>query len=153
MKTGIIVYSQTGHTRQAARRLLDSLRQKGYDSQLAEVQVNNPKPEANTTRLQYTNQPATDPYDRVVFASPVWAFSLSGVMKGYLAGLPSLSGKKISLFVTHQLPCPWMGANAAIRQMKKLCEEKGGQVVSHAVICWNEKRREKDIAEMLNKLA
>ena len=65
----------------------------------------------------------------------------------------ALGGKKISLFVTHHLPLPWMGGNNAIKQMKQLCEDKGGQVQSHAVISWNERRREVDIAGMLNRLA
>ena len=55
--------------------------------------------------------------------------------------------------MTHQLPLPWMGGNAAVRQMKKLCEEKGGEVVSSAVVSWSEKRRERDLAQLLNRLA
>lgn len=152
MKTGIIVYSQTGHTRQAAQQLLDALRAKGSEAELLEVKISNTKPEGDVNRIQFTDKPETGAFDRLVFAAPVWGFSLSAVMKAYLTGLPSLKGKKISLFVTHQLPLPWMGGNNAIRQMKALCEEKGGQVISHAVISWGEKRRERDIAGMLKSL-
>jgi len=153
MKTGIIIYSQTGHTRLAAQKLLDELRRKGQDAELVEVKVSNQKPEANASLIQFTNKPEVDACDRLVFAAQVWGFSLSGVMKAYLAGISSLKGKKISLFVTHRLSLPWMGGNSAIRQMKKLCKEKGGDVVSHAVISWSEKRREHDIIEMVKKLA
>ena len=153
MKTGIIIYSQTGHTRQAAQRLRDALRNKGQECELLEVQVSNPKPETSIDKLEFTVKPSPEGYDRLVFASPVWAFSLCGVMKAYMAGLPSLGGKKISLFVTHHLPLPWMGGNNAIKQMKQLCLDKGGQVQSHAIISWNERRREVDIAGMLNRLA
>ncbi|MHC1786429.1 MAG: flavodoxin family protein [Christensenellales bacterium] len=153
MKTAIIVYSQTGHTLQAAQRLLDALKQKGQDAELLEVKVANPKPEAEVNQLRFTNKPETEAFDRLIFASPVWAFSLAGVMKAYLAGLPSLSGKKVSLFVTHQLPLPWMGGNKAIRQMKRLCQAKGAVIVSDAVITWGEKQRERDLGEMLKKLS
>ena len=153
MKTGIIIYSQTGHTRLAAQRLLNSLRQKGQEAELLEVQVSTAKPEANIDKLQFTVKPSPEGFDRLIFASPVWAFSLCGVMKAYMAGLSPLDGKRISLFVTHHFPLPWMGGNNAIRQLKRLCEEKGGQVESHAVISWNERRREGDIAGMIDRLA
>jgi len=153
MKTGIIIYSQTGHTRLAAQKLLEALKKKGQDTELLEVKVSNLKPEANASLIEFTNKPEVDVYDRLVFASPVWGFSLSGVMKAYLAGISSLKGKKMSLFVTHHLPLAWMGGNKAIRQMKTLCEAKSGDVVSHAVISWSEKRREHDITEMVKKLA
>ena len=152
MKTGIIIYSQTGHTRQAAQKLLEALRSKGQEAELLEVKVSNAKPETDVNLVKFTDKPEILAFDQLVFAAPVWGFSLSAVMKAYLAGLPSLKGKKISLFVTHQLPLPWMGGSHAIRQMKTLCEEKGGQVGSQAVISWGEKRRERDIAGMLNKL-
>ena len=153
MKTGIIIYSQTGHTRQAAQRLRDAMRDKGQECELLEVQVSNPKPESSLDKLEFTFRPSPEGFDRLVFASPVWAFSLCGVMKAYMAGLPPLGSKRISLFVTHHFPLPWMGGSNAIKQMKRLCEEKGGQVESHAVISWNERRRETDIAGMLNRLA
>lgn len=153
MKTGIIVYSQTGHTKQAAERLLQALKSSGQDAELLEVKVSNPAPEKQLTQLHFVNAPVVDAYDRLVFASPVWAFSLAGVMKAYLAGMPPLTGKKISLFVTHQLPFPWMGGNASIRQMRSLCEDKGGEIVSHAVISWGKKRRERDLSDMVRKLA
>ena len=153
MKTGIIIYSQTGHTRQAAQRLGDAMRDKGQECELLEVQVSNPKPESSLDKLEFTVRPSPEGFDRLVFASPVCAFSLCEVMKAYMAGLPSLSGKRISLFVTHHFPLPWMGGSNAIKQMKRLCEEKGGQVESHAVISWNERRREADIAGMIDRLA
>ncbi|MDD4080731.1 MAG: flavodoxin domain-containing protein [Eubacteriales bacterium] len=152
MKTGIIFYSQTGHTRQAAQKLLEAMRNKGQNAELLEIKVSNAEPEKELNKLQFVNSPSVTACDKLVFASPVWAFSLAGVMKAYLAGLTSLSGKTVSLFVTHQLPLPWMGGNAAIRQMKKICEEKGAKITSHAVISWGEKRRERDLLEMVDRL-
>jgi multimeric flavodoxin WrbA len=153
MKTGIIFYSQSGHTNQAAQKLLNARKKKGWDCELLEVKASNPQPETNVDRVQLIDKPAVGDYDQIVFAAPVWGFSLSAVMKAYLAGVPSLKNKKISLFVTHQLPLPLMGGNMAIRQMKKLCEDKGGEVVAHAVVSWSEKRREHDLSEMLDRLS
>ncbi len=153
MKTGIIVYSNTGNTLQAARRLQEAMKGKGQEAELLQVRAGNEKPETDVSRVRLTEKPSPEGFDRLVFASPVWGFSLSGVMKAYLAGLPPLEGKKIGLYVTHHFPLPWMGGNTAVKQMKKLCEEKGGTVVSSAVISWNEKRRERDILEMLGKLS
>lgn len=153
MKTGIIVYSNTGNTLQAAKRLQEAMQKKGQEAELMQVKVSNDKPEADISRIHLTEKPSAEGYDHLVFASPVWGFSLSGVMKAYLTGLPTLQGRKISLFVTHRLPLPWMGGNNAIRQMKKLCEDKGATITASAVISWNEKRREADIAGMLGKLS
>lgn len=158
MKTGIIVYSKTGHTLLAGQKLLETLRSRGKDAELLEVkaesdQAGSAQAKKMPEKMLLTVRPSPEAYQELVFASPVWGFSLSGVMKDYLSGLPSLKGKKVRLFVTHQLPLPWMGGNAAIRQMKKLCEDKGGEVVSSAVISWNEKRRERDLADMTGRLA
>ena len=60
MKTGIIIYSQTGHTRQAAQRLRDALRNKGQECELLEVQVSTAKPEANIDKLQFTVKPSPE---------------------------------------------------------------------------------------------
>ena len=153
MKTGIIVYSQTGNTRQAAQKLLEKLKSTGAEAELREIKVSNDKPEMDVSRVMLTQKPSVEGFDRLVFSSPVWGFSLSGVMKKYLSELASLKGKTISLFVTHQLPLPWMGGNRAIKQMKEICEAKGGEVVSSAVICANRARRERDTADMLDTLA
>lgn len=153
MRTGIIVYSNTGNTLKAAMRLLEALRAKGREAELLQVKTADPHPEKNMGSVQLTDKPSPDSYDRLVFAAPVWAFNLCGVMKAYLAGLGSLKGKQVSLFVTHQLPLPWMGGTKAVRQMKAICEGKGGKVDAQAVICWGEKRRETDIAQMLGTLS
>ncbi len=48
--------------------------------------------------------PDVDKYDVLFFSSPVWAFSLSFVMKAYLQQISSLKSKKVALFVTKSLP-------------------------------------------------
>lgn len=45
----------------------------------------------------------------LIFGAPVWAFSLSSVMKDYLQPFPSVNGKKAGCFVTQQLSHAWLG--------------------------------------------
>lgn len=153
MKTGIIVYSQTGNTLKAAERLLEAMEKKGQEAVLLQVKASNEKPEMDLNRVILTERPAVDPFDRLVFAAPVWAFSLCGIMRAYLSGLPTLSGKKVSLFVTHAFPLPFMGGNRALRQMTALCQGKGGEVEAACVVSWARSRREGDIARMVEKLS
>ena len=153
MKTGIIIYSSTGNTRKAARQLLEAIEKKGQQATLLEVKASNEKPEMDGKKIHLTEQPDPSGFDRLVFASPVWGFSLSGVMQAYLSALPSLKGKSVSLFVTHRFPLPFLGGNRTIKQMAALCREKGGMVGETSVISWSQNRREDDIARMVQQLA
>ena len=153
MKTGIIIYSSTGNTRKAARQLLEAIEKKGQQAALLEVKASNEKPEMDVKKIHLTEHPDPSGFDRLVFASPVWGFSLSGVMQAYLSALPSLKGKSVSLFVTHRLPLPFLGGNRAVKQMAALCREKGGTVGETSVISWSQNRREDDIARMVQQLA
>lgn len=153
MKTGIIIYSSTGNTRKAARQLLEAIEKKGQQAALLEVKASNEKPEMDVKKIHLTEHPDPSGFDRLVFASPVWGFSLSGVMQAYLSALPSLKGKSVSLFVTHRFPLPFLGGNRAVKQMAALCREKGGTVGETSVISWSQNRREDDIARMVQQLA
>ena len=111
MKTGIIVYSQTGNTLQAAQRLQEALRKKGGNAELLQVKCGNENAEVNPSRVRLTETPSPEGFDQLVFASPVWAFSLSGVMKAYLAGLPPLKGKRPPSLSPISSPSPgWAGS-------------------------------------------
>lgn len=152
MKTGIIVYSQTGNTLQAAQRLLEAMKSKGQDAELIQIKIGNQKLEMNPKRVQLNYCPAVAGFDHLVFAAPVWAFSMCPVMKTYLDCLPSLSGKKIDCFVTHALPLHWMGGTRALAQMASLCKAKGGEVGGTFPISWTEGHREENINKMIGSI-
>ena len=152
MNIGILVYSQTGHTAEVAEKLSGKLSSKGHSVSIEKIE---PEGEVHPgmKSVSFTSKPDPTPYDAVVFASPVQAFSLAVAMKSYLAQIPSLEGKKIVLLVTKQLPGRWTGGNRAVRQMARYCEEKGGDVVRSGMVFWSSKEREKDIEETADNLS
>jgi flavodoxin len=152
MKIGIIVHSATGNTLSVAEKLREALANKGHAVSLERVTAMNDDPRAEGgSRLK--DAPDVGPYDAFVFAAPVWGFSLSTVMKTYLAQLPSLSGKRAGCFVTQQLSHAWLGGNHAIRQMKGALKAKGAEVFSTGVVGWSCKEKEEQINRLIEKLA
>lgn len=69
-------------------------------------------------------------------------------MKAYLSQLPPLSGKKVSCFVTQQLPYSFMGGNRTIREFRKGYELKGADMGKTGIVNWSNKKREKMIKEL-----
>ncbi len=144
MKIGIIVYSKTGNTRSVAEKVKKALADAGNEVTLEEVTTAG-EPGGTPSQSELKNIPDPSGYEAVIFAAPVWAFSLASVMKLYFSKLGPLGGKKIGVFVTQSLKKPWMGGNKAIRQMKKACEEKTGVVSKTGIINWNNPQREAQI--------
>jgi NAD(P)H dehydrogenase (quinone) len=151
MNIGIIVHSKTGHTYDAALKLQEKLI---LGSHKATVEKTTPIGDAypGIKNLQLESKPEIKGYDGLVFAAPVWAFSLSPVMKTYLNGLDSLKGQKITAFVTMGAPWAWMGGNRAIKQLKQICEAKGGTVAATAVVI-REGNDPKALEDMVEKLS
>ncbi len=97
MKIGIIVYSQTENTYETARRLKERLEKDSRIVKLEQVTSIGKTP-ANIAAIKFDNLPKVEPYDLIVFAAPVQAFTLALVMKAYLEQIQSLQGKKSRLF-------------------------------------------------------
>lgn len=151
MKIGVIVHSHTGNTLSVAKRLSEKLIAKGHSVQLEQVVAVNEDPSA-AGNVQLKVIPDISPYDAIIFCAPVRAFSLSPVMKAYLAQLPSLKSKQISCFVTQQFPYPWMGGNNSIKQMKTLIAKKDASVYGTGVVNWSSKIREEKIQDVIERL-
>ena len=152
MKVGIVVFSQTGHTLSVAQLLAEALKAKGHEATVARVEPVEAKPNSPAP-IQIRTAPDVAPYDAVIFASPVQAFSLARVMQLYLSGVSSLSGKIVSCFVTQQLKKPWLGGNRAIRKMRATCKAKGADVRESAIVHWSGADREGQIAELVKRLS
>ncbi|GAI77538.1 unnamed protein product, partial [marine sediment metagenome] len=103
--------------------------------------------------IKFETLPDAEPYDALVFGSPVQAFSLSSVMASYLGQIASLQGKKVAFLVTQFFPFPWMGGNRTAGQMKKICESKGAAVCGAEIVNWSNLSREKRITEVVEKLS
>lgn len=152
MNIGIIVYSNTGNTLTVAKKLQEKLEAKGHTVNLEQITITG---EASPGKkdFQFTAAPSPDPYDAVIFGSPVQAFSLSVVMKEYLEQLPSLEGKKVAFLLTKHLPFYWTGANRAIRQMQGASETKKAEVLGSGVVIWSGSRRERTTQSALEALS
>ena len=151
MNIGIIVHSHTGNTLSVAEKLKDKFLAEGHLVTLEQVTAVNEDPAA-AANVELKTIPDIAGYDVLILGSPVRAFSLSPVMLLYLNQLPSLQGKKISCFVTQQLPFAWMGGNRSIKQMKKAIISKNGTVVETGVVNWSSKKREDLITDIINRL-
>ena len=139
MKIGLIVFSRTGHTMSVVDKLKDRLMGAGHQVQIDPIAIQG---DAAPGKFELTHQPETDPYDGIVFASPVQAFSLNPVMQAYLNGLPSLENKPTAYLVTKQLPFNWTGGNRAIKTMQSICQKKGARILGSAIVVWQDARRD-----------
>jgi len=152
MKVGIIVHSHTGNTLSVAEKLKDTIAAKGHTVTLERVLAVNEDPSAQGP-VEFKSIPDVSSYDALVFGAPVRGFSLTPTMTAYLAQLQALKGKKVSCFVTQQLPFAWMGGNRTIGQIKNACEAKGAVPSSTGIVNWGSKKREDKIANVLKKLS
>jgi NAD(P)H dehydrogenase (quinone) len=151
MNIGIIVYSQTGHTLEVCGKLKDRFIGEGHSVSLEQVTVAGDRVSgARISELE--NRPDPSPYDAVVFAAHVEAFSLCPVMDRYLRGIEPIEGKKVGCLVTQQFPYPWMGGSRAIRQMARLCRAKGAMIRTEAVVNWAKSRRDKTMAAAITRV-
>lgn len=149
VKIGIIVYSQTDNTFFVAKKLQEGLKDSEHEVKLERV---TPRGDVNpgSKDIEFENQPDVDEFDALIFGSPVQAFSLAAPMKSYLNQIPTLAGKNIACFVTKGLPFHRTGGNQAIGQMRKICQLKGGDVISTGIIVWRG-GKEKEINELVEK--
>jgi len=152
MNISIILYSQTGNTYSVSLKLKEKLITAGHSVDIERLKVVG-EVRSGIKDIKFEKLPNTEPYDALVFGSPVQAFSLSSVMASYLTQIASLQGKKVAFLVTQFFPFPWMGGNRTVGQMKKICESKGAVVCGAEIINWSNPSREKRIIEVVEKLS
>jgi flavodoxin len=144
MKTGMIIYSQTGNTLHVAKRIKEKM--KGMDIEQITVEG------INTPDIKLVNIPKVEEYDSIIFGAPVQAFSLCLPMKKYFDQLPSLKDKNVICFVTEGFSKPWLGGNRAIKHMRNVIETKGGKIIDTGIINWGNKEKENQIVDFINKV-
>ena len=151
MNVGIIVYSHSGNTLSVAQKLADALGTGGHAVRVERVEPVNGNPNSPGP-VELKAAPDVGPYDAVIFASPVQAFSLAPVMKLYLSRMPGLAGKKAYCFVTQQFPKPWLGGNRAVRQITAACKAKGANILSSGIVNWSGGARDGHIDDIVARL-
>lgn len=139
MKKALVYYSKTGNTKSVVEKFV------GFD--VKEIKAESDDPNVQEPVLK--NCPNIGEYDALVFASPVHGFQLCKIMKAYIKQLGSLKGKKIDLFVTHHFRYAFLGGNQALKQMRKLIEDKEGTVEQSTSINWKAKDKETVIHKMV----
>lgn len=142
---GIVLYSKTGETRKIANRLQETL-----NCPLHEIIPESYDPKILKPIL--IEAPEIGAFETVILASPVHAFQVATVMRQYLLQT-DFAGKTVDLFVTHYFPYSWLGGRQALREMKRLVEQKGGTVRHQTSINWSSKKREASILAMLELYA
>jgi len=151
MKIGIVVFSKTDNTFSVAERLRDALVKRDLDAVIDRIIPVNDEPGPKDP-VAFRHLPDVSAYDVIIFGSPVWAFSLSWVMKAYLAQMPTLSDKKVFCFVTKQMASKFTGGNKAIRQIKSAVAAKNATVDNGFIISWKSKNKEAEITNFIDQI-
>jgi multimeric flavodoxin WrbA len=150
MKIGLIVYSQSGHTKKVARALEAALAEAGHDVTLEPIEpVGLTRPGLTDVPLQAT--PEIAGYDALVFGTPTWGGAMASPMATYLAQLDTLADKPVACLVTGVFPANW-GRNQNLAQMKETCENLGATVVGTGSVGWWSFRRKRQIEEAVAQL-
>ena len=150
MNIGIIIFSRTGNTLAVAEHVRDTCIAQGHTVVIERVVAEDDDPNSRPVRIKQAPDPVR--FDAVIFGAPVQAFSLSPVMKAYLADIPPLEGKHVRCFVTQHFPKAWMGGNQALGQMKRLCRLKGADVAETGNVNWTSKATPEQIASVAARL-
>ncbi len=152
MKIGIIIYSQTGHTREVAGLLQEKMAEKGHQVEIEEITISGKTP-AQPGQFELTASPDPGNFDAVIFGSPVQAFNLNPVMSAYLDQLPAMQGRETACFITKQLPIKWTGGTQAAGKIKDACKAKGAVVKGAEIIFWAQRKRRDSINQAIERLA
>jgi len=152
MKIGIIIYSQTGNTKNVAGKIQDKLQASGHTVIIEEIAIKGNIP-AQPGKFELVGIPDTESYDALIFGAPVQAISLNPVMKAYMKKLPSISGKKAAIYVTKQIPLLWVGGTGAVAIMKKACESRGAEVLGTEIAVWAKNKREQSIRRCVDNIS
>jgi len=148
MNVGMIVYSQTGNTLSVAEKVKEALLAAGHATTLARVEVTGEGMQAKLTVL-----PEILPYDALIFAAPVQAFSLAAPMMQVLSQMPDIRGKQVYAFVTQHFKKAWLGGNRALKQLASACKAKGADILWSSVVNWSSPQKDTQISDIVNKLS
>ena len=152
MKVGIVLYSQTGNT----QRVIDDLRVK-LEARGIQVEVHSILP---ATAADAQSRPeAAPPLDGSsscqlwVVAAPVQGWAPAKPMTEFLKSAAFPAGSRAVLLVTQGFWFPWFGANQSISGLRKLCEERGLDVLDHGIVSWLGRGLEQRIHTVTQRLA
>jgi flavodoxin len=134
MNIAIIYYSFSGNTGQACMFLREKLAGVGHSVTLVEV-----KPQQEETDFFRQGRMASKhqipelangncsvaPYDLVIFASPVWAFTFTPAVRAFLQACTGLGNKRCACFLTCGAQ---IASGNALKEFSRAVVDKGGAV-------------------------
>ncbi|HEX2957835.1 MAG TPA: hypothetical protein VHO70_13450 [Chitinispirillaceae bacterium] len=133
MKLSIILHTQSGHTADLARKIAETFRNAGHETEISMLRtVGTVSP--GSTKFEIKNAPEITDEDWIIFAAPVWAFKASPVIMKYLGSLKNLKGKKVVNIVTKFLPFTWTGGTQALAAMNSEVETSNGEVLQGEIL-------------------
>lgn len=149
MKIAIIVHSNTGNTWSIGETIKEKLLSKGHDVVFKKVKAQNNQ-EVRVNKVELIDPPSVEGFDAYVFAAPVHAFSLSGVMNFYMSQIHSLDHKPVYYFLTMAFPFRFLGGSHGLRQFAKILNDKQATLKGSKVIKWTaSKKRTRLIEELI----
>ena len=149
-RIGIIVYSQTGNTRQVTDRLAARLETAGHVVEILPITV---RGDTQSGVFELIDPPVPEGYDGYIFAGQVQAFALSRVMKRYMTGLSGSVAGPVAIVVTEHFPRPWMGGNRAVKAIARELERVDADVRGSMIVHWSRNDRDQQITEGIERLA
>ena len=150
MKIAVVIYSYTGNSFSIGQKIVHFLQLHNHQAKLIRVNVTDDQP--SKTDVQFGEIESIEPFDTIIFGSPVRAFSLAPAMVKYLQQIDSLSGKSVSCFVTKQLTFSWTGGTSALKKMVSLCKEKGADINKTGIIQWSSRNRDSLIEQLIKEM-
>ena len=151
MKLEFIIFSMTGHTRTVAEDARNKLLESGHDCCLTFLEPK-VKLDLRAEIVDIKHVPELMDCDVAVICTPVHGGKISAPVRSFLTQVGSLVGIRIVLLVTHFFRQGW-GAIQTLRELGKLCEDKGGEVVGEMNIKWFSIRRKQEIMKSIDHLS
>ena len=150
MQIGVVYYSRTGHTAFLAEEIIRELKVAGHLVDDIRLETQEPL-DFQARQAALKQMPAIEAYDVLIVGTPVHGGRISAPVQTFLEDLPSLSGKKVSFFLTHFFPRQW-GAIQTIGMLEELSAVKEGETAGSVDVTWISLRRKKQIKAAVDEL-
>lgn len=152
MQIGIILFSQTGHTRRVALLAQETLNASGHAVTLHALEPVGQPGFSQDAQAPLQSIPPIEAYDALIFAAPVWGGNPAPPFLTFLNQTPSLQGKRVACLVTGFFPAQW-GCVQAIAKMSEIAQAKGAQLLGSASVSWFSLTRGRQIQQAAEKLS
>jgi multimeric flavodoxin WrbA len=147
MKIGIIVYSETGHTRQVALEIKKVLELANHQVRLEEITVYNIASDKTLKDI-----PSMEGYDILILGTPVQGFSLPVPVQDYLKRTEIPKRQKLGVLMTQYFKVGWLGGNHTMRQLLSAVAYANPDLYGYGIVHWSSRRRETQIKDLVKIL-